>query len=64
MTMQKTLFNIPATGKKIQAQTFQIIDDNTHKMEMFMTPAVKNLNQWSSHLPEKNKSFVFKNVFL
>ena len=30
----------PATGKEIQVrQTFQLIDDNTYKMEMFMTPA-------------------------
>lgn len=30
----------PATGKEMQVrETFQIIDDNTHKMEMFMTPA-------------------------
>lgn len=28
-----------ATGKEMQVrETFQIIDHNTHKMEMFMTP--------------------------
>ena len=38
----------PATGKEIQVRpTFQIIDDNTHKMEMFMTPAGGKEYQWS-----------------
>lgn len=30
----------PATGKEMQVrETFKVIDDNTQKMEMFMTPA-------------------------
>ncbi len=54
----------PATGKEMQVrETFQIIVDNTHKMEMFMTHGGGKEFKWSSHLQEKNKSFFLKNVF-